>query len=68
QKPIAKIPYITYPDVQKSFYKSKLLYDNGYNDLFEEKLKTIIANLIPKDFLEIRKKERISFKKLFQKN
>lgn len=68
QKPIAKVPYISYSDVQKSLYKSKLLYDNGYNDLFEEKLKSIIAKIIPKDFLEIRKKERFSLKNIFQKN
>lgn len=69
KRPLAKIPYIPYEDIQKAIYKSKVLYDfENYKDLFEENLMPLIVKVVPKDFLEIRKKESGIFKKIFKKD
>lgn len=68
RKPIAKIPFMPYEDVQGALYKSKLLYDyETYNELLDEVLMPLIVKVVPKDFLEIRKKESTFLKKLFKR-
>ncbi|MEK5105061.1 hypothetical protein MKX83_24270 [Cytobacillus sp. FSL M8-0252] len=67
RKPLAKLPYIPYEDIQKNIYKSKLLYDSNYRDIFEENLLPLIVKVIPKDFIDIKRKEPLSFKRLFKK-
>jgi|APAga8741244001_1050109.scaffolds.fasta_scaffold03361_4 hypothetical protein len=57
KKPIAKIPYIPYEDIQKGIYKSKLLYDLGYKDLIEKSLMPLLVKSIPKNMIEIGKKK-----------
>jgi hypothetical protein len=66
KKPIAKLPYIPYEDSQKAVYQSKLLYDFGYQELFEEHFISLISKMIPKEYVEIKAPEKKLFKKMFK--
>ncbi|MFS0783368.1 hypothetical protein [Bacillus sp. 1P06AnD] len=68
KKPLGKLSYIPYPDIVEALFKRKLLYDfEDYNEWFEEELKSVLAKIVPKDFLVLDKRKKISLKGLFNK-
>lgn len=68
KKPIANLPYIPYQTILQSLFKSKLLYDvEDVGDVFESQLIPLIAKIIPKDFIELKKKEKWGFQKFLKK-
>lgn len=68
KKPLVKIPYINYEDIQRAVYKSTLLYDlnQEYYLMLEDKLRPLLK-VIPKDFQDVRKKEGNILTKIFRK-
>lgn len=63
KKPITRLPIIPYDDYIKNVWDSTFLYDEQeYQDLFEEKLKPIISQILPREFYNLkqsRKKKNI---------
>ncbi len=54
KKPITTFPYIPYQDIQKALFKSKVMYDfENYSADFEENLITVIAKVLPKEYIEL---------------
>lgn len=67
KKPVAKIPYIPYEDIQSALFKSKLLYDFDDNDFyFEENLLSTLVKFVPKDYIPLQKNEKNVLKKLLK--
>lgn len=59
KKPIVSLPYIPYQDIQQALFQSKLIYDYKEHDrAFEESLIPVIAKFLPKDFVEIKNRDK----------
>ena len=66
--PLASLPYIPYPSIQKSLLDGKLLYDyEDYGTLFEESLKELLAAFVPKEVLNLRRGTRRKLAALFKR-
>lgn len=68
KKPLITLPFIPYQDIQKSLFKSQLLYDaENTKGLFEKNLMPLVSRLIPKNFMEINEKKGGLLKKMVKK-
>lgn len=68
KKPVATLPYIPYQEIQKSLFKSELLYDREqYSEPFEDNLIPLISKFVPKDFIKIENGKKNIFQKMLKR-
>ena len=68
KQPIACVPYIPYPSIQKSLLEEKLLYDyEGYGDIFEDSLRDVLVASVPKEVVNLKRAKRRKLAALFKR-
>ncbi|MBG9689673.1 hypothetical protein ABD91_01870 [Lysinibacillus sphaericus] len=67
KKPLTSVPYFDYAEVKQALFKSKFLYDVGYDNEFEKSLEPLIKDFLPKKLLQLKRKEK-SLLGRFRKN